>query len=97
MELREYLFRNRMTQVKLAHLVDVTPNHIYGIVNRRTKPSKWLAMQISKATDGQVTFEELMAKKLEANSESVQIYERLDMIAHFWTPQSFVFRLVLAG
>lgn len=70
-KLKLWLCENEMTQRELARIVDCTPNHIYGVVNGRTKPGKRLAMQISEATNGLVTLEELMSKKLVGNTESV--------------------------
>lgn len=62
MDLREYLFRYRITQKKFAELVEVTPQHIYSIVNGKTKPGKRLAKAISDATQGLVLVSDLLKK-----------------------------------
>lgn len=60
MNLRDYLHFNRITVTEFAKTVDYSRGHLASIVNGKLKPSKKLARQIEKATNGQVTIEELL-------------------------------------
>lgn len=60
MNLREYLFLKRMSVTEFSKLVDHSRNYISQIVNGKHIPSKKLARAIEKATNGEVTAEELI-------------------------------------
>lgn len=61
MDLREYLFRNRISITDFAKQVNASRNHISGITNRAWKPGKYLALLIENVTNGEVTAEELLS------------------------------------
>ena len=63
MEIRDYLFQNRMTCSALARRLGVSPNHLRMIKNKHFKPSRKLAVEIEIATGGQVTLSELMGEE----------------------------------
>lgn len=54
MDLREYLFRNKMTVKKLSEELMVNSNYLGGIVRGEKKPSKRLARDIEIYTNHQV-------------------------------------------
>lgn len=60
MDLKDYLYINRMTINQFSELIGYSRNHISGIINRRLKPTKKLAQYIEKMTNGEVKVEDLM-------------------------------------
>lgn len=60
MELREYLFRNRVEVKQLAQELDYCRHHLSNIVNKKSFASHRLAKEIEKITNGQVTIPELI-------------------------------------
>ena len=60
MNLREYLFINRLSVKEFSEKVDYSRTHISGIMHGKLKPSPKLARRIEKETNGEVTIEELM-------------------------------------
>jgi plasmid maintenance system antidote protein VapI len=54
MELREYIFFEKMTITSFAELVGVTRDHISGVIHGRYNASRKLAKRIYRATQGQV-------------------------------------------
>jgi len=60
MNLREYLFVKRITVKDFSELVDYSRTHLSAIVNGKLRPSPKLARRIEKATEGEVTVEELL-------------------------------------
>lgn len=60
MELREYLFRKRKSVTEFAKEIDYERTHISAIMSGRKKPGKKVARAIEKATNGEVTAEELL-------------------------------------
>ena len=60
MDLREYLFRKKMSATEMSHIIECSRTHISEIVHGRRIPSKRLARDIEKATNGEVTIEELL-------------------------------------
>lgn len=60
MELKIYLLLNRLTIKEFCEIIGYSRNQISGIINGRLKPSLRLAKTIEKATDGQVTAEEML-------------------------------------
>ncbi len=63
MDLREYLFRERMTVADFARKLDYSRVHISGIVNGTLNASAKLARAIEKATEGKVKAEIFVKKK----------------------------------
>lgn len=59
MDIREFLFMNRMTVSEFAQKLDVCPNHITAIKNGRYRAGKKLARDIEKFSDGHIKAEEL--------------------------------------
>lgn len=63
MDLREWLFRNRMSVTDFAKQLGVSRNHINRIVNGYGYPGTALAKLIEQYTQGQVTTKELLKEK----------------------------------
>lgn len=63
MDLREYLFRQRISVQEFAEKLEYSRTHLSLIVNGKGRPSPRLAKAIEKATNGEVTAEELLKKK----------------------------------
>ncbi len=59
MELRRYLFENRIKVCEFAKQVDYAPATISMIINGRQKIGRKLARNIEKITNGMVTAEEV--------------------------------------
>ncbi len=60
MNLREYLFKERLSNKKFSEMVQCHPNYIWMIKEKRLVPSLRLAKDISEITNGEVSIEELM-------------------------------------
>jgi ribosome-binding protein aMBF1 (putative translation factor) len=60
MNLREYLFYNRITVKEFSEKIEYSRTHLSAIIHGRLKPSKRLAKQIERETNGEVTVKELM-------------------------------------
>lgn len=67
MKLKEYLKNNETTMAKFASAVGVTQPCISLISNGRRRPEPELARKIEKATNGAVTFRELLLPDEQAN------------------------------
>jgi transcriptional regulator with XRE-family HTH domain len=63
MNLRDYLYLKRMSVTEFSKLVDHSRNYISMIINGKHIPSKKLAKNIERITEGQVTIEELLKGK----------------------------------
>jgi transcriptional regulator with XRE-family HTH domain len=63
MELREYLFRKRMTLTSFCETINYDITYISKIMNGARKPGKHLAKMIELATNGEVKAEELLKGK----------------------------------
>lgn len=63
MDLREYLFRNRLTITDFGKKIDCPRAYLSQIVNGHKKPGKRLAKVIEDATNGEVTAQELLQTK----------------------------------
>jgi transcriptional regulator with XRE-family HTH domain len=61
MELRDYLHFKRITTTEFAKIVGTRKQYISRISNGYRKPGEALARKISEATNGEVSFEELMS------------------------------------
>jgi len=64
MNLREYLFRKRLSATEFARLIEYSRTQVSLVENERVKPSKRLAKIIERATDGNVSAEELLNPKV---------------------------------
>lgn len=63
MNLREYLFRQRISVQDFAEKLEYSRTHLSLIVNGKGKPSPRLAKSIERATNGEVTAQELLKGK----------------------------------
>ena len=63
MKLFDYLKANNLTHEKFGLLVGVSKPQITRIINRKRTPSVRLIEAIKKATNGQVTYEDLINPK----------------------------------
>lgn len=63
MDLEEYLIEIDMPTSEFAKVIGCSCVHMYSIVSKKRKCSYSLAFQISAATGGKVTLEELAMKK----------------------------------
>lgn len=63
MDLREYLFRERLKINQFAKKIKYTPTYVNAIINERVTPGRKVAEAIVEATNGKVTMEELMQNK----------------------------------
>lgn len=59
MDLREYMFRNRLTSVELAKRLDCS-RQVITMIRSGKKVGKRLAKDIEDLTNGQVTVEEIL-------------------------------------
>lgn len=60
MELREYLFRENISGAAFARKIECDPYYLREIARKDKKPSKRLAKDISNATGGKVSIEEIL-------------------------------------
>lgn len=59
MQLREWIFKERMSNKAFAKLMDVSYVTVYGIVNGRQEPNIKNAKKIINLTNGEVSWEDL--------------------------------------
>lgn len=64
MNLKEYLFLKRMSIKDFSDFMGYSRTHMSAIINGHLKPSRAMAKSIERATDGEVTAEELLKGKL---------------------------------
>ena len=69
MDLREYLFRNRISVAEFSRKIDYHRNYVNQIALGHKTPSRKLAKAIELETAGQVTIAELMSPKKEEEHE----------------------------
>lgn len=60
MDIRKYLFENRITITEFAKMLGYSIGHICAIKNGKLKPNVRLAKAIIQASNGQITMEELI-------------------------------------
>ena len=65
MDLREYLFHKKLQVKEFGTLVDCSRSYMSRVVHKKIIPSKRLAKSIERATDGEVTVDELLGKPTE--------------------------------
>jgi len=58
MDLRYYLWTERISKTKFAEMLGVTPQTIFNYTNGRTLPRRFTARLIERLTDSKVTFED---------------------------------------
>lgn len=75
MELRMYIFKNRIKQAPFAKKIGCSVIHLGRIVNGLAPPSAMLAVKIVAATNGEVSFEDLFADKLEMMKKEIDAKE----------------------
>ena len=63
MDLRTYLFLNRVKATVLANKLEVTSSYVSYLANGKRRPSKEIAKKIVKFTKGAVTYKELLAQE----------------------------------
>lgn len=64
MNLREYLFKKRITPTDFARAINYHPSYLQAITRGERLPGKKLAKIISDATNGEVTIEELLEQEI---------------------------------
>ena len=91
MDLREYLFRNRMKGTEFAKKIGYNARYINSIVRGDFPAGPRLAETISKATDHAVTVEEIVAKKAQVEhvAEKAQVKCRREKKSN--VPEQFTF------
>lgn len=60
MELDEYLWRNKIRQWKFAQKLGIMPHSLSRIVQKKVTPKLYVAVKIVEATEGQVSYRELL-------------------------------------
>jgi len=60
LNLREYLFRKRITQIDFARRLGISRGHLGQILHGSKHPSRKLAKKIEEETEGKVTAIELI-------------------------------------
>ena len=60
MNLREYLFKKRITQIDFAKRLGISRGHLGQILHSTKHPSRKLAKKIEEETEGKVTAAELL-------------------------------------
>jgi plasmid maintenance system antidote protein VapI len=68
MELDYYLFKNKMKIKDFAEKIGIFPHNVSRIVNRKVTPHLVIAIKIHKATDGLVSYEEMVGEKDRLNA-----------------------------
>lgn len=61
MDLKSYLEKEDITNMEFAEMIDVHHNTISNWLNRHFRPCPEMINRIEFATDGEVTFKDLMA------------------------------------
>lgn len=62
MKLRVYLIEKNITILEFAKTIGIDRTYLGLIANGKKKPSRFLAKEIERATNGEVTAEELQLK-----------------------------------
>ena len=60
MDLDEYLWRNKIKQKDFCKKVQIRPHTLSLLVQKKHTTKLYIAINIHKATNGQVTYEELL-------------------------------------
>jgi len=59
MLLKDWMEENNVSLAEMADKLDITRQHVHQIVRGKSRPSKYLAKDIIKATEGKVSHEDL--------------------------------------
>jgi len=59
MELKDFLFKNKISQADFSRKIGVTQARVSQIVNKKRNPSSHLMKIIEEVTNGEVTMQEL--------------------------------------
>jgi transcriptional regulator with XRE-family HTH domain len=60
MQLKEYLYRKRLTQKKAADQIGITREYLNEIANKKEKPSPGLCEKIIKWSGKKITYSDLL-------------------------------------
>lgn len=71
MNLRDYLYYNKISVKDFSKNLDYSRTHISAIIHGRLKPTKRLAKAIEQATNGEVKAEDLISYKEKRRSIEV--------------------------
>lgn len=63
MELKKYLFFKRVNVKEFSEKLEISRSYLSAIVNGKIIPSKKIARQIERATQGEVTVEDILKGK----------------------------------
>lgn len=69
--LREYLFKKRITQVDFAKKLEISRGHLSQILYGAKHPSRKLAKKIEEETEGKVTAIELLFPEKSSKEEGI--------------------------
>ena len=62
MDIREYMFKHRLTALQMAELIGCSKQHI-AYMKKSGRASKWLAIQIERVTNGEIKAASLYGQK----------------------------------
>lgn len=71
MDLDEYLWKNKIRGTKFAKLMDANPNQVSMYVHKKQTPSLLMAAKIVHASEGKISYEELLKPQ---DKESLDSY-----------------------
>lgn len=63
MDLKVWLWKNKITLTDLCHILDVSRGYMSEVINYHKKPSKKLAIMIEKETAGDVSAEYILSQE----------------------------------
>jgi len=78
MDLREYLFKHKMTAAQFSKNINYNRNYICAIVRKYFKPGKKLCKLIIEATNGECTMERLMEIPCKTDLQTEMKFEGLE-------------------
>lgn len=60
MKIEYFLIQNKLKKKDFAAMLEISPEHLSYIINKRRKPSRELIQKIIEKTGGQVSFQDLV-------------------------------------
>lgn len=78
MKIKEYLYRQRMTQKEFAGLLGISNNYMNTLYHDRSKPTLDLAYEIHIQTEGLVTFTDWLTEDDIERHQNIQSRKRPD-------------------
>lgn len=63
MELKKYLFLKRINITEFSEKIEISRSYLSAIANGKLIPSRKIARQIERATEGEVTAKEILGEK----------------------------------